>query len=87
MVTALHGTLRRELIIKGHAYVVTLDEQGIKLTLKGHRKGQQLLWNDLVTGEVALAIALNASLAQSGEAPAPRARAARANNARKSRGR
>jgi hypothetical protein len=86
MVTTLHGSLRRELTIRGHAYVVTLDEDGIKLTLKGHRKGQQLRWNDLVSGDAALAVALNASLAQAGrQAPAARAIAARANKARKSR--
>jgi hypothetical protein len=86
MVTTLHGSLRRELTIRGRAYVVTLDEDGIKLTLKGHRKGQQLRWNDLVSGDAALAVALNASLAQAGrQPPAPRATAARANKARKSR--
>jgi hypothetical protein len=69
MVTRLHGTLKRELPIRGHAYVVTLDEAGLKLTLKGRRKGQQLLWNDIVTGNAALAVALNASLAQANDEP------------------
>ena len=48
MVTRLHGALRRELDIKGRAYVVTLDNDGIRLTLKGHRKGQELSWNDVL---------------------------------------
>ena len=84
MVTALHGVLRRELVIRGRAHVVALDEDGIKLTLKGHRKGQQIRWTDLVTGDAALAVALNASLAQAGGQPrAPRA--ARTNKPRGSR--
>jgi hypothetical protein len=32
--------------------------------MKGRRKGLELAWNDLVTGEAALATALNASLGQ-----------------------
>jgi hypothetical protein len=67
VVTRLHSTLKRELDIRGRHYVVTLDDSGIRLTLKGHRKGQQLRWEDLVTGEAALAVALNASLAQAND--------------------
>lgn len=33
-----------------------------KLTPKGRRKGHELRWKDLVSGEAALAVALNASL-------------------------
>jgi hypothetical protein len=69
MVTRLHGTLKRELPIRGRAYVVTLDEAGIKLTVKGRRKGQQMLWNDIVSGDAALAVALNASLTQANDEP------------------
>ena len=71
MVTRLHGALRREISVKGRAYVVALDDAGIKLTLKGHRKGQEVSWNDLVSGDAALAVALNASLAQANDEPAP----------------
>jgi hypothetical protein len=71
MVTKLHGLLRRELTIKGRAYVVALDESGLKLTLKGRRLGQQLKWEDLASGDAALATALNASLAHANDLPAP----------------
>jgi hypothetical protein len=54
--------LKRELLIQGRPFIVTLSPEGIKLTLKGKRKGQELLWADLVSGEAALAVALNASL-------------------------
>lgn len=63
MVTKLEKPLRREITVKDQAYVVTITPEGLKLTLKGRRKGQELAWADLVSGEAALATALNASLA------------------------
>ncbi len=62
MTTPLTKPLKRELQIQGRLFVVTLSPEGIKLVLKGKRKGQELLWEDLVSGEAALAVALNASL-------------------------
>jgi len=59
----LEKSLKRELDIGGAAYVLTIDPTGLKLTLKGHRKGQELAWKDLVSGDAALATALNASVA------------------------
>lgn len=83
MVTKLDRALRREVSIRQRAYVVTMDREGIRLTLKGHRKGQELRWDDWVSGEAALAVALNASLAQANDAPtAPRGRAATAKSSR-----
>jgi hypothetical protein len=65
MTTKLEKPLKREIAIDGEPYVVTIDPQGLKLTQKGRRKGQELAWKDLVNGEAALAVALNASLEQS----------------------
>jgi hypothetical protein len=62
MTTPLTKPLKRELQIQGRPFVVTLSPEGIKLVLKGKRKGQELRWEDLVSGEAALAVALNASL-------------------------
>jgi hypothetical protein len=62
--TRLDKALKRELEIDGQAYVLTIDPQGLKLTPKGKRKGQELAWQDLVSGQAALATALNASLEQ-----------------------
>jgi hypothetical protein len=61
--TKLEKVLKREIDIDGRAYIVTLSPEGLKLTEKGKRKGQELAWKDLVSGEAALAVALNASLA------------------------
>jgi hypothetical protein len=76
MVTKLDRVLRREVMIKRRAYVVTLDAEGLRLTLKGHRKGQALRWEDFVSGDAAFANALNASLTQANDAPAPQPRKA-----------
>ena len=60
--TKLEKELKREIVIDDNPYVVTISPQGLKLTEKGRRKGQELAWKDLVTGDAALATALNASV-------------------------
>ena len=65
MPTRLDKTLKREIEIDGKPYVLTIDPDGLKLTEKGRRKGHELRWKDLVSGEAALAVALNASLERS----------------------
>jgi hypothetical protein len=62
MTTKLDGELRRELLIGGHPYTLTLSQAGLTLALKGRRKGLDIAWSDLVNGDAALATALNASL-------------------------
>jgi hypothetical protein len=61
-ITKLSTMLRREVAIDGRPYIVTLDANGLKIVPKGRRKGRELAWRDLVSGEAALAVALNASL-------------------------
>jgi hypothetical protein len=63
MTTRLEGPLRRELDIGGEAYTLTIAPESLKLVRKGRRKGLELAWSALVSGEAALATALNASLA------------------------
>ena len=60
--TPLDKSLKRALTINGHDYVVTLTPDAIKITQKGHRLGLELKWADLVSGQSALAVALNASI-------------------------
>ena len=62
MATKLEKPLRREITIERNTYIVTLSPQGLKLTEKGKRKGVEIAWVDLVSGQAALATALNASL-------------------------
>jgi hypothetical protein len=60
--TRLDKPLKRELRVKEDSFVLTVDPDGLKLTKKGRRKGVELLWKDLLSGEAAMAVALNASL-------------------------
>jgi hypothetical protein len=60
--TPLDKTLKRELNIKGHPFVVTISPEELRITPKGARKGLQLRWDDLVSGDAALSAALNASV-------------------------
>ena len=62
MTTKLDGPLKRALAIGGDPYVLTITPEGLTLVPKGKRKGYSLAWNAFVSGEAALATALNASL-------------------------
>ena len=72
MTTPLEKPLKRELRIDGRAFILTISPEGLKLTLKGRRKGLELRWEALVSGEAALAVALNASVGQFTAEAAPR---------------
>ncbi|MGE5170564.1 MAG: hypothetical protein ACM3JC_09350 [Rudaea sp.] len=62
MTTKLGGPLKREIEIAGALYTVTIAPEGMTLVLKGKRKGFALNWNALISGDAAIATALNASL-------------------------
>ncbi len=64
MMTPLDKPLRRELHIDGQPYTLTVAPEGLKLVEKGRRKGITLRWQELVSGDAALATALQASLQQ-----------------------
>jgi hypothetical protein len=62
MTTLLDKTLKREVRIGDRPYIVAISPLTLKLTPKGKRKGLELNWESLVSGDAALAAALNASL-------------------------
>jgi hypothetical protein len=64
MATKLDRPLKRELGVDGQPFMLTITPEGLKLVPKGKRKGLELSWKSLVSGEAALASALNASLGQ-----------------------
>jgi hypothetical protein len=59
--TKLDKPLRRELQVGEISYTLTIAPEGLKLTEKGHRKGVELAWKDLINGDAGLAAALRAS--------------------------
>ena len=60
--TRLDKPLKRELKIRGKPHVLTIDPGGFKLTRKGRRKGVEIQWDALASGDAAMTAALNASL-------------------------
>jgi hypothetical protein len=70
MTTVLDKTVKCELLVKGRPFVISISPQTLKITAKGRRKGLELRWEDLVSGDAALAVALNASLGQLIKEPA-----------------
>jgi hypothetical protein len=62
--TPLDKPLKRELVVGKQAYTLTIDPDGMKLVEKGKRKGIELAWKDVLSGDAGLATALQASLAE-----------------------
>ena len=65
MATVLDKPLKRQVTVNGADYTVAVDPEGIRLTGKGKRRPEvELRWRDLLSGDAALAVALNASLSK-----------------------
>lgn len=61
--TVLDKELKRQVTVDGVDYTVAVDPEGIRLTGKGKRRPEvELRWRGLLSGEAAMAVALNASL-------------------------
>jgi hypothetical protein len=63
--TVLHKELKRQITIDGADYTIAIGPEGIRLIGKGKRRPEvDLRWRDLLNGEAAMAVALNASLSK-----------------------
>ena len=62
MTTPLTSPLKREIDIDGDKYTLTVSAEGFKIVAKGKRKGIELTWKSITSGDAALTTALNASL-------------------------
>ena len=60
--TKLDKPVRREIEVDGKPYTLTIDPLGLKVVPKGHRNGLALTWKNLLSGDAALAAALQASV-------------------------
>lgn len=75
--TVLDKALKRQISVDDVDYMVALDPEGLRLTQKGKRRPEvELHWRELVSGEAAMAVALNASLATRPAAVKPTSRPA-----------
>jgi hypothetical protein len=77
MATKLEKELQREIDIGGQAFVLTLTPQALSLVGKGRRKGLEIRWEEMISGEAALARALQASIVDRSIRLEPSARNAR----------
>ena len=68
MATRLEKTIKRELELDGRLYTVQMGPDGLKVTEKGKRKGQELSWRDIISGDASLAQDLSISVDATREA-------------------
>jgi hypothetical protein len=63
--TVLNKELKRQVTVDGVDYTVAVHPDGFRLTGKGKRRPDvELRWRDLLSGDAAMAVALNASLSK-----------------------
>jgi len=67
MTAKLDKTIKRELELDGKLYTVAIAPEGIKVTEKGRRNGQEMTWRTLISGDASL----NADLKTSVDATSP----------------
>jgi hypothetical protein len=62
MATKLDKVLKREIEIDGQAYIAAISPEGVKVTKKGFRKGNEISWRAIISGDANLSSDLSASV-------------------------
>jgi hypothetical protein len=62
MATKLEMPIKREMEHGGVLYTVTISPEGIKVVEKGKRKGRELSWDSIISGDAELTEALRISV-------------------------
>ena len=62
MAVKLEKTIKRELEMDGRSYTVAISPEGVKVTEKGKRKGREITWRAIISGDTQLAEELKMSL-------------------------
>ena len=62
MAVKLEKTIKRELEMDGRSYTVAISPEGVKVTEKGKRKGREISWRAIISGDAQLAEELKMSL-------------------------
>jgi hypothetical protein len=66
MATKLEKTLKREITIDGKAYMVAISPEGVKVTQKGFRRGPEMTWRAIISGEAEMGQQLKSSVSATG---------------------
>ena len=62
MAVKLEKTIKRELEMDGRSYTVAISPEGVKVTEKGKRKGREISWRAIISGDAQLAEEIKKSL-------------------------
>ena len=68
MTPRLDHIIKRELKIGRELYTVSMSPDGVKITLKGRRKGHEITWENLLSGDAELTQQLKMSVDAYGSA-------------------
>jgi hypothetical protein len=68
MATKLDKVLKREIELDGQSYIAAISPEGIKVTKKGFRKGNEISWRSIISGDAGLNADLSASVDTSSSA-------------------
>ncbi len=66
MATKLEKTLKREIEIDGKPYMVAISPERVKVTQKGFRRGPELTWRSIISGEAEMNQQLKSSVSSTG---------------------
>ena len=62
MATKLDKAIKRELDLDGVAYTVVISPDGVRVTEKGKRRGRELSWHSIISGDAELTESLRISV-------------------------
>ena len=62
MATKLDKAIRRELDLDGVVYTVVISPDGVRVTEKGKRRGRELSWHSIISGDAELTESLRISV-------------------------
>jgi hypothetical protein len=62
MAAKLDKPIKRELELEGETYTVTISPEGVRIVPKGRRKGHEITWQSIISGDAELTQQLRISL-------------------------
>ena len=69
MAAKLDKSIKRELELGGEHYTVTISPEGVRIVPKGRRKGHEISWQTILSGDAELTQQLKISLDALGDEP------------------